>query len=48
MQTWALLMYRDRTVKVHHHSVSLVAKHVGEDQEVELFALLFFGDVKPI
>lgn len=36
-------VYRDRTVVLHHHAVSLVAKHVSENQEVELFALLFSG-----
>lgn len=35
--------YRHRTVVLHHHAVSLVAKHVSENQEVELFALLFSG-----
>lgn len=33
---------------MHHHSMSLAAKYISENQEVELFALFFFGYVKPI
>lgn len=41
-------VHQDRTVKLHHHSVSLVAEHVSENQEVEVFALFLSGDLKPV
>lgn len=43
-----ILMYQHRTVILHHHSMSLVAKYFSKNQEAELFALFFFGYVKPI
>lgn len=36
-------VYQYGTVVLHHHSVSFVAEHVSENQEVELFSLFFFG-----
>lgn len=32
-------------VALHHHSMGLVAKDVGENQEVELFLLLVLADL---
>lgn len=38
-------VYLHWAVTLHYHSVALVAKDVGENQEVELLLLLVSGDL---
>lgn len=40
-------IYQYRTVTLHYYSMALVAKNISENQEVELFLLVFFGYFEP-